>query len=140
MRVSLTVAVAATALAALAGAATTSASPSRRVATETFFRCESGWSFEVHNNTAAHCERGGTLVTAPLNPCANVGGVGLFASTDRVGTKDMCTGTNPVTGEISVERGCPLGYTKRIVTGVDRCEQTLPKEFRAPSVAVDRES
>ena len=139
MRITFPKYLAAAVVVALAGAATLTAAPPARFASETFFRCESGWSFQVNSNSAAHCARGGNTVTAPLNPCPNVGGVGLFASTDRVGNKDMCYGTNPVTGEVSAERGCPIGYTKSIISGVDRCSRVVPREFKAPSVAVERE-
>jgi hypothetical protein len=114
--------------------------------TKTYFRCQSGYTFATSGD-AVHCIKPASteVLRRPLMTCPNVGGVGTFASTDHVRTKDMCTGRNPLTGEIAVERACwpadvAAGYTKRIVSGVDRCEKTVrhPESIRAPSVAVQR--
>lgn len=106
------------------------------VATETFWGCPAGFTFETSGN-AAHCKRPATIDRKLLGGCP----VGLFALTDRIGTKDMCGATNPVSGEISIERACKatdvaLGYTKRIVTGTDYCGKALPPQVEAPSRAI----
>ncbi len=115
--------------------------------TKTYYKCPSGYRFAISGSDAVHCSRAAytTVSNRTLATCPNVGGVGTFARTDHVRTKDMCTGTNPLTGEIAVERGCwptdvAAGYRKRIVSGTDRCEKSTyhPEQIRAPSVAVQR--
>ena len=110
--------------------ATTTASASFRDGV--YFGCLPGYVFEVEGS-AARCRRPERTITTALVPCPNIGGVGLFIRTDFTGNKDMCTGTNPVTGEVAVERACPAGYTKRIVSGNDRCEQRVPEEVQPPT-------
>jgi hypothetical protein len=104
---------------------------------EVFFKCPSGYAFEV-SGSAAHCKKpaytdrrelGGCLVAFPT-----------FRQ-DRVGSKDMCSGTNPLTGEVLMEAGCKVedtsaGYTKRIVAGRDFCGKLMPQQIQAPNVAV----
>lgn len=104
---------------------------------ERYFKCPSGYRFRAASD-AAHCKKDGYYQLVPLMPCKNEMGVGLFARTDHVGNKDMCAGTNPITGEIAVERGCPLGFTKRVVAGTDQCRKYHPGRIVAPSVQVNR--
>lgn len=121
-----------------AGAATsTSAAPDLTgVAADRFYRCPSGFAFESRQG-AARCHKPAGQITRTLADCI----VGLYPVTDRVGNKDMCAGTNPVTGEVSVERGCKAddlanGFTKRIVAGKDFCAKATPEEVQPPTVAV----
>jgi hypothetical protein len=127
--------------------AETGANPVAPVLAETYYRCPSGYTFRTNGSDSAHCKRAAytTTATKPLADCPNVGGIGTFARTDYSGTRDMCVGTNPITGQVAVERGCwptdvTAGYTKRIVSGTDRCEKTTshPADIRPPSVAVTR--
>lgn len=127
------------AIAAATGYAVTGPTPASAEAVvqeRQFFRCDSGFTFETRNN-AARCIKPASVETRPLENCPHIGGVGLFPAVDRSGLRDMCAGTNPVTGEVSVERACPGGYNKRIVRGPDRCERPLPAQVRAPSVSVN---
>lgn len=101
-----------------------------------FFGCEAGFAFEASHD-AARCRRLANVLVAPMIDCPQVGGVPLAQRVDLIGTKDMCASTAPGT-EVSVERGCPAAYTKRVVNGPDRCELPLPEMIRAPSVPVAR--
>ena len=101
-----------------------------------FFGCESGFAFEASHD-AARCRRLANVLVAPLIDCPQVGGVALVQRVDLIGTKDMCASTASGT-EVSVERSCPAAYTKRVVTGPDRCELPIPEMIRAPSIPVAR--
>ncbi len=101
-----------------------------------FFGCEAGFAFE-ENHDAARCRRLANVLVAPMIECPQVAGVPLAQRVDLIATKDMCASTAPGT-EVSVERGCPAAYTKRVVTGPDRCELPIPEMIRAPSVPVAR--
>jgi hypothetical protein len=103
---------------------------------ETYFRCPSSYVFET-SGSAAHCKKPEWTETKALAGCV----IGLYPSVDRVGTKDMCAGTNPLTGEVSVEQQCnpadvTNGFSKRIVAGKDFCAKTHPAEYIAPNVAI----
>jgi len=105
-------------------------------ASEAFWKCSSGFAFEVQGN-AVHCKKAAYTDKRDLAGCR----LGLYALADRVGDKDMCGATNPLSGEIGIERGCLAseviqGYTKRIVHGTDYCAKSIPAELRAPSVMV----
>jgi len=104
--------------------------------TSTFFGCETGFAFEV-SGESARCRRAASVIVAPLSECPQVGGVALAERIDLVGTKDMCASTAAGT-DVSVERNCPPNYTKRVLTGLDRCEMPAPEMIRAPSVPVAR--
>jgi hypothetical protein len=105
-------------------------------AAETYWRCEPGFSFET-SGSSVHCKKPAWVDRRGLVECK----LGLYPAVDRIGDKDMCSGTNVVTGEISVERACSpadvlLGFTKKIVDGADYCAKTVAAQFRAPSVMV----
>lgn len=102
----------------------------------TFFGCETGFTFEV-SGESARCRRAASVVVAPLAECPQAGGVALAERIDLVGTKDMCASTTPGT-DVSVERNCPPNYTKRVLSGLDRCEMPAPEMIRAPSIPVAR--
>jgi hypothetical protein len=125
------------ALVALAPGAASAASPTVAPQAERYFSCPSGYTFRAAND-AAHCKKAGRYSYDSLVPCPNNLGVGLFAKTDAIDNKDMCTGTNPITGEVAVERGCRVGFTKRIVRGTDQCRKYIPGDIVAPSVEVTR--
>lgn len=113
------------------------ASASATAEAERYFSCPQGYSFRATSD-AAHCKKPDRFETRGLMPCANQLGVGLFARRDHTGNKDMCAGTNPITGEVAVERSCPIGFSKRIVRGTDQCRKRIEGEIVAPSVAVTR--
>ena len=130
------ISLAAVAVAFAAGTMSAESVTARTAAAEMFWKCPSGFAFET-NGSAAHCKKPAYVDHKPLGKCP----VGLYIYADRIGTKDMCAATNPVTGEIGVERGCVstdlvLGYTKRIVAGTDYCGKTMPAAFQPPTVAV----
>lgn len=122
---------------ALAPGAASAAATTSGVQAERYFTCPTGYTFAAAND-AAHCKKRGRYTYRPLLTCPNEFGVGLFPKTDAIGDKDMCTGTNPVSGEVAVERRCQLGYTKRIIRGTDSCRVYHAGEIVAPSVAVTR--
>lgn len=103
---------------------------------EPFWKCPSGFAFDVSGN-AAHCKKPASVERKLLAGCP----IGLYPAPDKLGEKDMCAGTNPVSGEIAVERGCKatdvaLGFTKRMVSGTDYCGKPIAAEIVAPSVMV----
>jgi len=112
------------------------ASAARSLFAESYWRCPSGFAFET-NGSAVHCKKPSYTVTKALAPCT----IGLYAAMDRVGNKDMCAATNPISGEIGIERACAItdvaaGYSKRIVDGLDYCARTLPAEIQAPNMEI----
>lgn len=137
LALSLCVGVAVASLAWFAPGATAAATPVSTVDAERYFTCPAGYTFRTASD-AAHCKRPGRYELKPLLPCKNEMGIGLFPRTDHVGNKDMCAGTNPITGEIAVERGCQLGFSKRIVNGRDQCRKWHAGDIVAPSVQVNR--
>lgn len=122
---------------ALAPGAASAASPTAELQAERYFKCPTGYSFRAATD-AAHCKKRASYDYTSLLPCPNNFGVGLFAKTDAIDNKDMCTGTNPVTGEVAVERGCQAGFTKRIIRGTDQCRKYIPGDIVAPSIEVSR--
>jgi hypothetical protein len=120
--------IAAAAFAPHASARTTSAS-------EPFWRCSSGYTFET-SGSAVHCKKPLWTETKAYMNCA----IGLTLKYDQVGNTDMCTGVTPL-GAVSIEPACNptdvlAGYTKRIVDGKDFCGKTHPAEIVAPSVVI----
>ena len=104
--------------------------------TEVYWKCSSGYAFEVSGN-AVHCKKASWTETKPFMGCA----IGLTLKYDAVGNTDMCTGTTPVTGIVSIEPGCyPTdlvnGFTKRTVSGKDFCGKLHPAQIIAPSQAI----
>lgn len=107
-----------------------------RATAETYFACEGGFSFEV-SGAAARCRRAANVLTVPLSECPQANGAPLIDRVDHSGAKDMCVSTTG-TAAVALERSCPAEYTKRVVTGADRCERPTPEAIRAPSVPVVR--
>ena len=110
--------------------------------TNTFYRCESGWTFEANSN-AARCKRGGGVVTLALMPCPQYTlptgqKVGTARRQDYEQRKDMCVTTIPGAAIVAIENGCPLGSDKVIRTGLDHCARPNPLEIKAPSVSVQQ--
>ena len=107
-----------------------------RAIAETYFACEGGFTFEV-SGTAARCRRPASVLAVPLVDCPPASGAALVERVDHSGAKDMCVSTTGTTA-VALERNCPAEYTKRVVTGSDRCERPTPEAIRAPSVPVVR--
>ena len=103
-----------------------------RAAAETYFACEGGFTFEV-NGAAARCRRAANVLTTPLVECPQATGSALAERVDYSGAKDMCVSTTGPAA-VALERNCPAEYTKRVVTGADRCERPTPEAIRAPRV------
>ena len=104
-------------------------------ATEIFYGCQSDFSFEA-TGSSAHCKKPAYTDHRKLADCTL-----LFPATDRIGNKDMCAATNPLSGEIGVERACKLedrndGYTKRTVPGLDYCGKLIPQQIQPPDRAI----
>lgn len=127
---------------AAGGTAAASAMTARTAAasaTEVYYACPAGYAFATTGD-AAHCKKPAYTDMRALGPCA----VGFPTFTvDKLQNKDMCAGTNPVTGEVLVEPGCKVedlaaGYTKRVVAGRDYCGKLMPQQIQAPSRAVSR--
>ena len=135
------------ALAAVAGFSAAAASATTRTTgsaaaamAEVYFACPAGYAFAMSGSDAAHCKKPAYTDMRVLGTCAI--GFPTFRI-DRLETKDMCAGTNPVTGEVLVEPGCKVedltaGYTKRVVAGRDYCGKLMPQQIQAPSRAVSR--
>lgn len=112
------------------------ASARSAASTELYYRCPAGYAFET-SGSAVRCRKPAYSINKPLANCT----IGLYAATDRIGDKDMCAATNPVSGEIGVERGCApadllAGYTKKIVDGPDYCAKPMRADIKPPSVAI----
>ena len=106
---------------------------------EVFYSCMAGYAFATSGD-AAHCKKPAYTDQRSLAACPL--GFPTFRA-DRLDSKDMCAGTNPVTGEVLIEPGCKAedltaGYTKRIVRGNDFCGKLIPQQIQAPSRAVSR--
>ena len=98
-----------------------------------------GYAFATSGD-AAHCKKPAYTDQRSLAACPL--GFPTFRA-DRLDSKDMCAGTNPVTGEVLIEPGCKAedltaGYTKRIVRGNDFCGKLIPQQIQAPSRAAAR--
>ena len=133
---SMIISLAAIGIAFAAGTVSATGAAARNAAAETYWKCPTGFAFET-SGSAVHCKKSPYVDHKALGKCP----IGLYAYADRIGTKDMCAATNPVTGELGVERGCistdlVLGYTKRIVAGADYCGKAIPAEFQPPTVAI----
>jgi hypothetical protein len=101
-----------------------------------YYKCASGYDFQVNGN-AARCRKPPLVEQRPLGGCP----IGLYPTPDRIGNKDICAATNPISGEIDVEQGCRptdvvQGFVKKIVAGKDYCVRTRPEEITAPSLPV----
>ena len=133
-------------VAAIAGFATAAASAvtGHSIGTvstaEVYFACPAEYAFATSGSDAAHCKKPAHTDMRVLGACP----VGFPTyRVDRLENKDMCAGTNPVTGEVLVEPGCKVedltqGYTKRVVAGRDYCGKLIPQQIQAPNRAVSR--
>ena len=106
------------------------------VGAETFFGCEQGYAFEV-NGQAARCRRAASVMAVPALECPRSGSTTLAERVDYSGASDSCVGASGA-ATVTIERSCPVDYTKRVVVGPDRCERPTPESIRAPSVPVAR--
>jgi hypothetical protein len=120
----------------LSAAAAPGSNPPREERLATYWGCTSGYQLQVAG-TRVRCYRPAGTIEGAFLPCPNIGGVGFFPSTDHNGVTDMCAGTNPVTGQVAVERKCPVGYGKSVTRGPDRCTKSTPSDSRPPSLPVD---
>ncbi len=108
------------------------ASAASSVMTEPYWRCPSGYTFEV-SGSAVHCKKPAYTATKPFMACV------LATPTlkvDLLGNTDMCAGSVGVT--VTAEPLCyPTdiadGYTKRIVSGKDFCGKNHPAEIISPN-------
>jgi hypothetical protein len=122
-----------------AGLATAAALPASAVPNgltvrrATYWSCQAGYQFQT-SGSAVRCYRAAYNQVGRLQPCL----IGFHATTDFSGNRDFCAADNPALGQIGAERACSIGFTKRIVTGVDRCLKAIPASSKAPSVGVDR--
>ena len=115
-------------------AASSVATPASLTA-EAYWRCPSGFTFQV-SGSAVHCKKPSWTETKPFMAC------GVPTPTlkiDLVGSTDMCAGNIGAT--VSVEPMCyPLdvgnGFTKRRVSGKDFCGKFHPAEFLAPNTLI----
>ena len=106
---------------------------------EVYYSCPEGYAFATSGD-AAHCKKPAYTDMRVLGACAI--GFPTFRA-DRLDKKDMCAGTNPITGEVLVEPACKVedltaGYTKRIVAGRDYCGKLMPQQIQPPNKAVAR--
>lgn len=110
--------------------------PWRTRASNVYFACGPGLTFEISRDDAARCRRPAGVRTTELAPCPAAGAVALVPAIDQDGITDMCTATSGPA--VAVARACPAGYTKRVLAGTDRCEEPVPEEIQAPSIPVVR--
>jgi hypothetical protein len=100
---------------------------------EAFWRCSTGYAFEV-SGAAVHCKKPQWTETKAYLGCP----IGTALDIDGLGDHDVCAGTNPVTGIVSIEPACnPAdvvnGFSKRTLSGKDYCGKNHPAEVVAPS-------
>ena len=125
--------------AAAASATTGSGANAASTMAEVYYACPSGYAFSTSGD-AAHCKKPAYTDMKALAACPV--GFPTFRE-DRLENKDMCAGTNPLTGEVLVEPGCNVGdltagYTKRIVNNRDYCGKLMPQQIQPPNRAVSR--
>lgn len=101
---------------------------------EAFWRCGSGYTFET-SGSAVHCKKPEWTEMRAFMPCALATPA---LKIDLIGLTDMCAGSTPITGTVSMEPACyPTdlvnGFTKRKVDGKDYCGRNHPAEIVAPS-------
>jgi hypothetical protein len=125
---------------AVAGTTISSLHASAAATAEVYYACPNGYAFSTSGSDAAHCKKPAYTEQRSLGGCPI--GFPTFRA-DRLDKKDMCAGTNPVTGEVLVEPACKIedlsaGSTKRIVTGRDYCGKLIPQQIQPPNRAVSR--
>lgn len=106
------------------------------VAAATYFACDSGYAFEV-SNQAARCRRAAIVLAVAPVECSGAGATRLSERVDYDGMNDVCVGDSRG-ATVTVERSCPADYTRRVLSGPDRCERAAPESIRAPNVPVLR--
>ena len=112
----------------------------------TYYKCESGYKFQV-NGKAARCYKAASKdYTAPLK-CKNVTipavnrSIGHFLKRDHAGNRDKCVGTfkiGPVTNTNVLDLSCRHGYQLEVRKGKDRCFKTIKAKAVAPTKRVNR--
>ena len=132
--------VAAIAVGTVTGATTRSLHANAAATAEVYYTCPDGFAFAISGSDAAHCKKPAYTDQRVLGACPI--GFPTFRA-DRLEKKDMCAGTNPLTGEVLVEPSCKVedltaAYTKRIVSGKDYCGKLIPQQIQAPNKAVSR--
>ena len=105
-------------------------------ASETYFGCERGYAFEV-SNQAARCRRAASVLAVAPVECPKAGATALSERVDHNGMNDVCVGASGG-ATVTVERSCPTDYTRRVLSGPDRCERPAPESIKAPNVPVLR--
>ena len=110
------------------------AAPTTKAA-ESFWRCPSGYTFEV-SGSAVHCKKPSWTETKAFMAC---GFPTAVLKLDLVGSTDMCSGDVGTT--VTVEPQCyPTdvinGFTKRRVSGKDFCGKSHPAEVIAPNTMI----
>ena len=104
-------------------------------AAESYWRCPSGYAFEV-SGSAVRCKKPAWTETKPFMAC---GFPTATLKLDLVGQTDMCAGSVGTT--VTVEPQCyPTdvmnGFTKRRVSGKDFCGKSHAAEVIAPNQLV----
>jgi hypothetical protein len=129
------------ALFVLGAAATPVPSPAPKADSmaEAFWKCPSGYAFQVNGGNAVNCKKAAYTAQKPYVPCS---GATPTTKIDLVGTTDMCAGTG-VIGTVTLEPICnptdvTNGYTKRHVAGTDFCGKYIPASIIAPNQQVTR--
>jgi hypothetical protein len=110
------------------------AAPATKAA-ESFWKCPSGYTFEV-SGSAVHCKKPSWTETKPFMAC---GFPTATLKLDLVGNTDMCAGDVGTT--VTVEPQCyPTdvfnGFSKRRVSGKDFCGKSHPAEVIAPNTMI----
>jgi hypothetical protein len=109
---------------------------------DTYYRCESGWTFETGTN-AARCKRGGGLIRRSMLACPQATlptghKVGTAFRQNYNGQKDMCVTEIPGAALVALEIPCPPAFNKAVQAGRDDCVQPNPIQVKPPSVAVEQ--
>ena len=114
-------------------------------AASTFFKCGSGYQFQINANSAARCYRPAKRIYRALKPCPRIGnvGYGLVQDYKRVSRVDLCVTQMPGNSNVQATLAptCPRGYHKQVRSksqGRDRCFKRIGAKVAPPTVATRR--
>ena len=114
-------------------------------AASTFFKCASGYQFQINANSAARCFKRATYKYKSLKRCPRIGnvGYGLVRDYKRGSREDFCVTQMPGNAGVqaTLPTACPPGYKKQLRSksqGPDRCFKRIGAKVAPPTVATRR--
>ena len=113
----------------------------------TFFKCQSGYSFETNRNNSARCFKAASKKYKQPLRCPNKTipiinkSIGHFLRKDYQGNADKCVGqfkVGPISNVSVLDMVCPSGYRLLVKSRSDRCSKNVKAQAIKPSVRVTR--